>query len=433
MSADIVARGLAAMAQSSANSLKRSGNTQALISAIRDNGFFPQSLARTTAVSPADIPALVWGAAGAASAINARIATNPLVSLTDSRIKFIGGAAVYGVYSGWNPRGAYYGSVNARQSPYAAIEFSFSGTDLDIPINAGNFYNSTTHLRILVNDRIVASSTLPIYNNGSWYFLRMTFASAAARRIRIEGAGGGRWRGVNCLNNAEISSTGRNYPLMTVMGDSFIEGTGGNGYDPQSVTLARALGCDIYPGGVGATGLINPGSAGKVNWVDTVRMTDLSLSGVTADNGVGATVPNLGIIMLSINDNAQLPGTYGATLQEAITNNCLKLADAWALANPGKPLVLFGPTWANGTPTLDIYRIRDGGQEVAWQMQRSNVWFIDRLGPGPSLRSGVYSTLTDQASLYTGTDTTHPTPAGHSLDGLWMARQLRELIISEIG
>ena len=217
------------------------------------------------------------------------------------------------------------------------------------------------------------------------------------------------------------------------MGDSFIEGTGGNGYDPQSVTLARALGCDIYPGGVGATGLINPGSAGKVNLVDTVRMTDLSLSGVTADNGVGATVPNLGIIMLSINDNAQLPGTYGATLQEAITNNCLKLADAWALANPGKPLVLFGPTWANGTPTLDIYRIRDGGQEAAWQMQRSNVWFIDRLGPGPSLRSGVYSTLTDQASLYTGTDTTHPTPAGHSLDGLWMARQLRELIISEIG
>ena len=64
MSADIVARGLAAMAQSSANSLKRSGNTQALISAIRDNGFFPQSLARTTAVSPADIPTLVWGAAG---------------------------------------------------------------------------------------------------------------------------------------------------------------------------------------------------------------------------------------------------------------------------------------------------------------------------------------------------------------------------------
>lgn len=433
MSADIVARGLAAMAQSSANSLKRSGNTQALISAIRDNGFFPQSLARTTAVSPADIPALVWGAVGAASAINARIATNPLVSLTDSRIKFIGGAAVYGVYSGWNPRGAYYGTVNARQSPYAAIEFSFSGTDLDVPINAGNFYNSTTHLRILVNDRIVASSTLPIYNNGSWHFLRMTFASAAARRIRIEGAGGGRWRGVNCLNNAEISSTGRNYPLMTVMGDSFIEGTGGNGYDPQSVTLARALACDIYPGGVGATGLINPGSAGKINWVDTVRMTDLSLSGVTADNGVGATVPNLGIIMLSINDNAQLPGTYGATLQEAITNNCLKLVDAWALANPSKPLVLFGPTWANGTPTLDIYRIRDGGQEAAWQLQRSNVWFIDRLGPGPSLRSGVYSTLTDQASLYTGTDTTHPTPAGHSLDGLWMARQLRELIISEIG
>lgn len=433
MSADFVARGLAAMAQSTANGVQRTSNTAALISATRNFGCYPQSLTRATAVSPADIPVLAWSAASAASAINARAATNPLVPLSDSRIKFIGGAAVYGAYSGWNPRGAYYGAANARQSAYGAIEFVFSGTDLDIPVNAGNFYNSATHLRILVNDRIVASAALPVYNNGSWYFLRVTFASAANRRIRIEGAGGGRWRGVNCLNNSDISSTARNYPLMTVMGDSFVEGTGGNGYDPQVVTMARALGCDIYPGGVGATGLISPGSAGKVNWVDPVRMTDLTLSGVIADNGVGAAVPNLGVVMLSINDNAQLPGSYGATLQEAITNNCLKLADAWAIANPGKPLVLFGPTWPSGSPTLDIYRIRDGGQEAAWQMQRSNVWFIDRLGPGPALRSGVYSVLTDQASLYTGADATHPTPAGHSLDGLWMARQLRELIISEMG
>ena len=432
MSADIVARGMAALAQSSANGLGRLGNTAALINAIRNYGFFPQSLARATASSPADIPVLAWGAAGAASAINARSATNPMASLTDSRIKFIGGAAAYGAYSGWNPRGAYYGAANSRQSAYGAIEFGFSGTDLDIPVNAGNFYNSATHLHILVNDRIVASSALPIYNNGSWYFLRVTFGSATNRRIRIEGAGGGRWRGVNCASNADISSTGRNYPLITMVGDSFVEGTGGNGYDAQAITMIRALGCDIYPGGVGATGLISPGSGGKVNWVDTVRMTDLTLSGVTADNGVGATVPNLGIVMLSLNDNAQLPGIYGATLQEAITNNCLKLIDAWTLANPGKPIVLFGPTWPSGSPSLDIYRIRDGGQEAACQMQKSNAWFIDRLGPGPSLRSGVYSTVTDQASLYTGTDTTHPTPAGHNLDGLWMARQLRELIISEV-
>jgi lysophospholipase L1-like esterase len=412
---------------------QRSGNTAALISAARGNGFFPQSLARATAIAPADIPVLAWGVANAVSAINARAATNPLVPLTDSRIKFIGGATVYGGYSGWNPRGAYYGPLNARQSAYGAIEFTFTGTDMDIPVNAGGFYNSATHLRILVNDRIVASSALPIYNNGSWYFLRVTFAAAANRRIRIEGAGGGRWRGVNCVNSADISSTARNYPLVTVMGDSFIEGTGSNGYDPEAVTMVRALGCDIYPGGVGSTGLISPGTAGKVNWMDAVRMTDLTLSGVIADNGVGATVPNLGIVMLSVNDTAQLPGIYGATLQEAITNNCLKLIDAWIAANPGKPLVLFGPTWPNGSPVLDIYRIRDGGQEAVWQMQRSNVWFIDRLGPGPTLRSGIFSTLTDQASLYTGTDTTHPTAAGHILDGLWMARQLRELIISEMG
>ena len=75
MSADIVARGLAVLAQSSANGLQRSSNIAAMISAVRNNGNFPQSLARTTAVSPADIPVMAWGAASAGSALNGRSIT----------------------------------------------------------------------------------------------------------------------------------------------------------------------------------------------------------------------------------------------------------------------------------------------------------------------------------------------------------------------
>jgi adenine deaminase len=58
----------------------------------------------------------------------------------------------------------------------------------------------------------------------------------------------------------------------------------------------------------------------------------------------------------------------------------------------------------------------------------------DRLAPGPILRGGVYSNAADQASLYTmgATDPTHPTPAGHTLDALWMARQVRGLVLGEM-
>ena len=49
----------------------------------------------------------------------------------------------------------------------------------------------------------------------------------------------------------------------------------------------------------------------------------------------------------------------------------------------------------------------------------------------PHLREGVWNTASDQASLYTTTDGTHPTALGHKLDGLWMATVLRRLILSE--
>ena len=164
---------------------------------------------------------------------------------------------------------------------------------------------------------------------------------------------------------------------------------------------------------------------------------------------------------------------------------------------PGKPLVVFGPTWPNENPPLDIYRMRDAGQEVCQSLP--NVWFVDRLGAGPMLRKGTLSstattgTLTnaskiitalastsgvgvgsmvlgtgipvgarvasvdsatqvtldvnataggagialifrnDPAAMYTVTgDTTHPNQFGHNLDALWLARQLRELILTQL-
>lgn len=489
MSTDIVARGLAA-------SQARSANTLALASALRSQGFFPQPLSRAPA---ADIPTASLGTAAAVSAINGRAAGNPMVTLTDPRLKWLAGPTTLDGSGSWYARGAWYGATLGRQSQYGSFEFAHTGIDLELCF-VGSFASTTGNIRMLVNDRVVSVQSVP-NATGSYYYLRFTFPSSATRRIRIEGANG-KFKGINVTASGEITATGRSYPLITVMGDSFAEGTGANPMqDGEAVTMVRALGGAPVLAAVGGTGLLNPGTGGKVAWTDATRMTDLTMAGVTDALGY-ATAPAMGVVMMSLNDNglaASSWNTYGSTFQAAVTNRCLALIDAWVAANPGRPLVFFGPTWPSNTPSLDIFRLRDGTQEACWGAFGSNVWFIDRLLPGAALRNGSRTStsatgnttnasavitglsstsgvsaqsgivgngipvgarvvsvdsatqvtldvaatatatgatitfLNDHAALMTNqpTDTTHPNAFGHSLDGLWMARELRRLILTE--
>ncbi len=456
MSADPIARGLAtrarieaaaaqatanaaqiaaAAAQSTANAAlagaaAKTQNTQALIAAIRNNGFLPQPAARTPA---ANIPVIAVSAANANSAINGRINTNPMVLLSDNKIGWLAGPTILNGSASWASRGAWYGASRATQ--YSALEFSHTGTDLDVSI-LGSFYQAANNVRILVNDRIAGYATVP-QNTGSYYYVRLTFPSSATRRIRIEGAGG-RFRGVNAASVSEIAATGRNYPLIPVLGDSFDEGTGAaNACDGEAVSMVRALGGNIVLGAVGGTGILNPATGGKVAWTDATRMTDLTMAGVTDALTGAAAVPAMGVVHMSVNDNISattaLWSPYGTTFQDAVNNRVWALIDAWVTANPAKPLVFFGPTFPNGTPPLDMFRIRDATQEACWSAASSNVWFIDRFAAAPILRSGNPATTTDQAWLYTNGsgDTTHPNQAGHNLDALWMAAQLRTLIMTQ--
>lgn len=54
-----------------------------------------------------------------------------------------------------------------------------------------------------------------------------------------------------------------------------------------------------------------------------------------------------------------------------------------------------------------------------------------RRAPETGLAPDVSTNATAQASLYTGSDGTHPTEAGHYFDGLTQAAMLRGLILSE--
>ena len=488
MSADIVARGLAA-AQA------RSGNTAALVSAVRSNGFFAVPGSRLAAN---DTPVIVVGAAGVGSTINANAAVSPAVLATDSRLKWLSGPTSADGSGCWLPRGAWYGT--ARTTQYASLEFVHTGTTFEFSC-LGSFNTTTNNLRLLINDVAMTPFTVPSAD-GQFRYVKFTFPGSATRRIRIEGAGG-KFRGVNVVSPSDISGSGRNYPLISVMGDSFAASTGAAlPQDGEAIALVRALGGNIALGAVGGTGVLNPGTGGKVAWTEATRMTDLTMLGATdAAQGI-ATAPALGIVMMSVNDQglaASVWSPFGANYQAAINNRCWTLIDAWQNANPGKPLIFFGPTWPSGDPVLDIYRIRDATQEACWGAARSNVWFIDRLNPLPSLRSGANSFVSttgtttnasasitaipsttglvagagiegtgitpgarvativsstaitiDPPATATGTavaltfrnthsalygfgpaDGTHPGQPGHSLDALWMAREARRLILTE--
>lgn len=488
MSADFVARGMAA-AQA------RSSNSAALANAVRNNGCFPWPTSRLAAN---DIPTVSVGGAAAASTINANAAVNPSVLASDTRIKWLSGPTTADGSGAWLPRGAWYGTSRATQ--YTAFEFVHTGTVFEFSC-LGSFNSTTNNLRVLVNDCATAPVTVPS-GDGQLHYVKFTFPASGTRRIRIEGASG-KFRGINVASQSEISGSGRNYPLITVMGDSFAEGTGAAlPYDGEVVSMVRALGGSIGLGAVGGTGIINPGSGGRVAWTDANRMTDLTMAGAVDAAQGQSTAPALGIVMMSMNDqglSSSLWSAFGSSFQAAITNRCMVLIDAWTAANPGKPLIFFGPTWPAGDPVLDIYRIRDATQEACWSAARSNVWFIDRLGPLPLLRNGVNSFINTTgtttsastsitaipstagivqgagvegtgitpgarvASIVSGTaitidppatasgtavalafrnthaslygygpaDGTHPGQVGHNLDALWMAREVRRLILTE--
>ena len=485
MSTDVIARGMAA-AQA------RSPGTAALISALRNNAFLPQPAYRNVAN---DVATITVGAANAVSTVNASGYGQANVPLTNSaKITWLAGTADTDANTTYFARGAWYGTN--RTFAYNAFEFQHTGTQFEVTVLASTIY-AGVNFRVLVGGKIAGSTS--VTTDANWHYIKIAFPISATRRIRIELCGG-RPKGLNVAATSEVAGTGRNYPLVTLIGDSFPEGTGANQqYDGEGIATLRACGFNPANASVGGTGLLNPGSGGRVNWQDSNRLADLALNGWTDAITGTAPIPAMGVVMMSIND-AVGQSLWGgaASLQEAVNKALWTLIDHWNTQRPGKPLVVFGPTYPNGDPALDLYRIRDAGQEACFGAAGSNVWFLDRLGPTTLSRSGANSFIAttgtttsgsssitaiastagwaigagiegagipagarvttvvsataitiDSPATATGTavaltirntqaalygfgtaDPTHPGQAGHNLDSLLMARDLRSLILS---
>lgn len=426
-----------------ATAIKLSTTTAALRNAVRNYGFYPQPAAR---LAVGDTPTI--GTLSTSSGIS-----GTLVSPIDSRIAWASGCPVlYSDVSGnnsypdntlYSSRGAYYGrdsgnTKDVRSTFYNAIEFNHTGSALEVFMKAVAVPSGVANIRVLVND--CEAGTAILATNGSLYYLPVTFPGSATRRIRIE-VSGSAFGGVKVASSGEITTTGRSYPLVTIMGDSFVESTSGaaglgNVGAGEAIVLGRGLGFGITVAGVGQTGLLNPGGTNvlggaKVAFTGTNRLNDLTMAGITnAQTGLAAS-PSMGIVCGSVNDAGYSYSPY-ASMEEAIAAASLTIIDAWVAANSGKPLILMGPLYYSGPPNnrppLDIYRIRDGMARAATMMAAQNVWFVDRLMPHK--REGIYSTATDQASLYTlSADGVHPTFAGHAFDGLDDAHRLIKPIV----
>lgn len=420
MSTDIIARGMAA-AQA------RSQGTQTLISAIRNNAFFPQPSYRCPAN---DLATITVPAAGALSTINGVAASTANVSLGNpAKLTWLSGSANKGINADYFARGAWY--AGNRSWAYVAYEFMHTGTQFEVTM-ACHTLQAGTNFRVLVGDRI--AGTASITTDGAWRQIKVAFPISATRRVRIEVCGAGH-KGLNVASTNEVTASPRNYPLVTLVGDSFPEGTGATQWDGEGIATIRNLGMNPANASVGGTGLLNPGTGGRVNWQDPNRLADLALNGWTDQISLTTPTVSMGVVMMSINDNVASPMWGGAaTLQEAVNKAMWALIDHWTAQRPGKPLVVFGPTYPGSTSIpLELFRIRDAGQEACAAALGSNVWFVDRFAPGPILRSGTSTTATDQAFNYTlgAGDPTHPNPAGHNLDSLWMTRELRRLILTE--
>lgn len=418
----------------------KSANTQTLIAAVR-RGWFPQPGSRLAAN---DTPTFTMGANGAASAITG----SALIPMSDARFSYPFGVPVlagsgYPSNNYYRARGGYYGFASDGTTPvYASgffgAEFSHTGNQLEFSVLG----QGSGNLRIYVNGCLVTDTAVTI--NGGLYLLLMQFPTSGTRLIRMECANIP-FGGVRIGSANSIAAIGSTYPIVSVLGDSFVEGassppvSGSTGVAVVSAggelgVMARACGLGLFGGGVGSTGLINPGGANtgggqKVNFVDPTRLKDLTMAGL----GLGA--PTLGMIFNSVNDvniSSSVYSAYGATLETAITNASLIAIDAWVAANAGKPLILWGPLSAAGSPSNPpgpgTYNVRDGAMKAAYMRQRDGVYFIDRMMP--SVREGLNTNTSSQASIYTGNDNTHPTGSGHEWDGLRFASQLRELVFN---
>jgi lysophospholipase L1-like esterase len=189
-------------------------------------------------------------------------------------------------------------------------------------------------LSVKVNDQYASLAPVTIPNNGTANYVSLTFPGPLTDAVTVEFIADDvlnqfRFAGMWTLTGDTLSPAQIRGPRVIVMGDSFTTATGAGGLAYGFVNVfAEYMGWDdVWPSGIGGTGLINPGTA--VNYQQRVQ------------NDVIAFAPDEVIIQGFFNDGSNTGAQVGAALTALINTIQASL--------PATRITVVGPYIVNGS------------------------------------------------------------------------------------
>jgi lysophospholipase L1-like esterase len=295
-----------------------------------------------------------------------------------------------------------------RDGLYWRLEFMADAVKVAISV-----YDLTTNkFRFIVDGQYVDLTPTTTPNGGTNpYFLTLDFTNVGGRKMRrimVESDAGGRWKDVRVGPTESIHHVPTDDHLtMVVGGDSFTGSTGAtHKFDGWAIVMGDYLGIrNLISSGSGGTGYLNSVSGTK--YTMRQRINDL----------LGPNPDIIGIAM-GVNDT-------GFTVSDVQTELGLTI-DAIRAARPTVPLFIFGP-WHYASQIAAVRNIEGGIKSTveARMAADDNLFFVPVTGTGAANdkpwffgtgRTGAPAS-DGNADLYVGgtdgSDTIHPSPAGH--------------------
>ena len=282
---------------------------------------------------------------------------------------------------------------------YTTRSFIYDGSEIEFKLRT--LTNSAT---VFVDGLLVGSFSISNTNAPAYFRLDMT--TAAARRIDIFAGGGIYWGGLIKEPSTTVIAVDEDLINVAVMGDSFTQGTGSGeakGYSNQLGMIFPNL--NMFSLGIGGSGYVNNGGTGKfINRIDELI----------------ATSPDYIITAGGINDIAETFATFTAAVDAYYT--------ALIAASSVEKIIIIG-LWNPASATATSIQFND---YLRTKAQALNVPFIDTIDPvngewitGTGNAAGLLGD--GNADMYTSSDGTHPTQAGHTYLAKRVAKELMRI------
>lgn len=376
----------------------------------------------TTLTTP---PTITPGTSGGATAITNSV----LISPDNTAFTYLGCHVDFGTVF---PNTTYYGPTNIANwdgsttlynSSVFAVEFEWYGQSLELKVK-GNGATAKYRLQVLMDSGSPANVGYDARAgrgdtsvDGAAWLIKYDFGSAAVRRLRFTFQPNCLFGGIRIGPNDSIWKTsGVIGPRVKWVGDSF---TGGavnvqnmNTFPEMAAWLLGLA--DVDPTGAGGTGYVATNTGTRTAY------------GTRVQKDVIAWNPDIVVVSGGINDSATAQATVLAAAQA--------LFAAIRAGLPNATLIVDGMQWPNGSPSAAALQVRDAIRQAAAQYAHL---YIEELGgtypydgtashyvnTGWMTGTGKSGTTTGSgnADLFTDTDGTHPTQAGHDFRGARIA------------